>query len=87
MHHNNEQSKFISIHLCALTLKELAYSIPDIKYRYSGQMNAEPMKTIKFTIYNHYFHQNNIKKRIKMELLLLLLIKKYNYILLLVINI
>lgn len=70
MHHNNEQSKFISIHLCALTLKESAYSIPDIKYRYSGQMNAEPVKTIKFTTYNHYFYQN-IKKRIKTKLLLL----------------
>lgn len=74
MHHNNEQSKFTSIHLCALTLKESAYSIPHIKYRYSGQMNAEPVKVIKFTIIIFI----KVSKINQNRIIITITIKKYN---------
>ena len=41
-HHIVEQSKLTSIHLFGLKLNEFAYSIPFIRCRISGQMNALP---------------------------------------------
>ena len=38
----SEQSKFINIHLFGFMLNDMAYSIPFIKYWFSGQIKAFP---------------------------------------------